>query len=142
MNEFDDITETFNPDDDDDYDNPGLGELLMLENPNPMAADAMSIAGELRHEGWDASSALAEGWKRAKGESSWNPETFEPSPLLTILVIAAIGTAIYKWKKGQWPWEALSMGKPKARIARPVYVPVRPRAEEPAWKEVIITNVT
>jgi len=99
--------------------NPGLGaELILAENPNPMGATAMTIASDLRHEGWDASSALSEGWRQAKGET--NPDIeISSSPLTLTLVGIGVGLLIFRAIKKSWPWQIAGIAKAK-QIARPI----------------------
>lgn len=101
----------------DTYDNPELdyeldnpGEVILAENSNPLASEAMSLASQYRAEGCSPSEALRKGWRDVKGEG--NPE-FVPSLLTLALVGAGIFVAVWKWKKGTWPWQALELGKAK-----------------------------
>jgi len=103
---------------DDSY-NPGLGaELLLSENPNPLASTAMSLAGDLRQQGYSPSAALKEGWRQAKGESEDNP-TFEPSALLMVLATAGAFIGIWKLVKHVWPWQSWGLDR-KQIMARPI----------------------
>ena len=105
-------------------------EQLFLENPyyddapvsNPDASEAMSIAADLRREGYDASSALRQAWAEVKGEDNpgeSNPigglieavNPFEAEGFGEILVMAAIGYAIWAGIKRSWtPWTAAPIG--------------------------------
>jgi hypothetical protein len=118
-----------NPDYDDygdELDNPGdydYSQFLANTVSNPDAAEAMSLAGDYRAEGYSPSQALKMGWQDVKGEED-NP-TFEPSPLLVILGIGGAFTVAWRLIKKQWWWQSLGIGKRqlatvyRPRIARP-----------------------
>lgn len=105
-------------DDFEDYeeDNPGT-EIVLAENFNPDAADACSLAADYRAEGMSPRQALKAAWREVKGE---NPE-FQPSLLSLLLVGAGIFVAVWKWRKGYWPWRDLLGNKAMGRrLARPM----------------------
>jgi len=98
-----------------EYDNPGLGEILLAEPSNPLASKAMKRAGKLRREGMSASQALKEAWSTVRRGRSSNPE-FEPSTLLVVLVLVGAGIGVFRLAKGCWPWEwkGLQLAKQQA----------------------------
>lgn len=78
---------------------------------NELASEAMSLAGQFRSEGDDASTALRKAWAEVKGEGDHedSPDSsFEASPLVVLLALGGIFTLVYKWQRGNWWWSSLS----------------------------------
>lgn len=93
-----------------------------LGNPySDIRSEVMTLAGELRGEGLDASEALEQAWAEVKGET--NPpkreeSTVEPSGLTWLLLLAGAGLISYRLIAKKWPWAGT---RPIRRV-----VPTRP----------------
>lgn len=130
-------------------------EMLVLENPeeieddtfweynpqferkNPSARKAMKIAGKLRSEGYDASTALSEAWSQVRGKRKTRGNMLLDNPTqknMLFIAAAVIAVAIIaaRLAQGHWVWQGMGKKQLTAPVTSRALVPTQsPLVTEP-----------